>query len=465
MLPIFTRYLSPKDYGAIATITFFTLILSTIFTFGLNTSIGICYFDKQYLHKKNLVIWNSFLVLFISSLVMLLLGVIFLKPLSSAIFHSGNYSSFIIMGILITFFTLLVYPFQFRLQFEEKQLLFITLLICSTTFTIGINFFLVAILRAGVFGMLLGMTLGGGFSTLLYGASFLKDIEMKLEPEIMKKLIRYGLPMMPSFFFLYVLQQGNIFILQRFNSLQAAGLYSVGYNLGMGMLIVISAFSTAWGPFFLSFVNRKKEAEVLFGRITTYYIFGVGMLSLLFYIFAKPIVLFLNPTFLDAYKVIGLTATAQYLFGIFYLLLPPIYFAKEVHRITITQIIAALLYMVTAYFFITYFSLIGAGISLVIGYFIMSFLLFLWNKIRQKKYLRIRYEWKRVIPFCLYYTLIVIIFLNIMQLSLITEIIIQIMALISLVFVVFLSLDKSEKIYLYNKLILLKPRKKCSYIL
>ena len=116
----------------------------------------------------------------------------------------------------------------------------------------------------------------------------------------------------------------------------------------------------------------------LFGKILTYYIYSVGLLSLCFYLFAKPaIILFTHHNFYESYKIIGLLATANFISGIFYLLLPPLYFAKDVKYMTIIQIIAVLGFVILTLFVLPYLGITGAAIALVAASFFMILMLYL----------------------------------------------------------------------------------------
>src|SRR3989339_44992 len=53
ILPLFTFYLTPKDYGVMSMLNFLVIFLSTLFSFGLGTAIGICYFDQKDEKHKN----------------------------------------------------------------------------------------------------------------------------------------------------------------------------------------------------------------------------------------------------------------------------------------------------------------------------------------------------------------------------------------------------------------------------
>lgn len=453
LLPLFTSYLSPSDYGVISVLTLTTFILLSIFSLGFGTSIGICYFDDDSPRRKEETICSAVVVLGVSSFVMLVLGNLFAEQISGLLFRSAEYKYVVSLNLFRACAIMLIIPFMLRLQLEERQLTFIVLTLIATLGSAGISVLLVVVLRRGFQGMIEAMFLSKVFALLLFAVIGIRGIKFRFNRKLAKGLLRYGLPVIPGFISLYILQRGNIFILQRFNSLEQAGLYSIGYNLGYAIILLVSAFTTAWTPFFLSFVDKKDEARVLFGRVFTYYVFGMGSLSLLFYIFARPVVLLLTTqAFHNAYKVTGLTASAQFLVGVFSILLPAVYFAKEVKYMTIVQVISAILFIGISLLITPAFGIIGAGVSLVLGYLIMATLLHLWNIKQRERYFNVQYEWKRVLRFTAMYVFCVFLMLWDKAIPLFAELIISLsISLLFIIGVYYFLLHSSERRFVANK--------------
>ena len=104
-------------------------------------------------------------------------------------------------------------------------------------------------------------------------------------------------------------------------------------------------------------------------------------ISLLYYVIAKPLVIvFMAQSYYKAYEVIGYTATAYFFSTIFNLLLPPSYYRKNILIPAICQMAGAVMFLISAFFLIPKFGLFGSAISLIIGYSLISILLFIANK-------------------------------------------------------------------------------------
>ncbi len=398
MLPLFTAYLTPADYGVSSILSLVTFVLTSVFTLGFGVSIGVCYFEGNDPRRKTSTIWTAAFFLLLSVAMMLIIGTVFSKPISTLAFQTDEYSKLVVLSVIGSAFNIVTLPFILRLQFEERARLFVMITVLSTLASIGTNVLLVVFFRMGVWGVVIGGMIGQIVTFLLYITGAVRGLSFRLDSLVGKELFKLGLPLVPSFIFVFVIQQGNKYILQMLRGLEESGLYTVGYNLGMALNLVVTGFTTAWYPFFMSFFEKKDEGRTLFGRITTYYCLGFGSIALMFFLAARPVVMIMTqPAFHTAYQVVGFSAASNFFLGLFSVILPGMYFAKEVKFVAIIQGSAAVISILANFVLIPRLGFIGAGMGLTIGTFAMILFTFIFNRVRG--YLDVEYEWKRMIAF------------------------------------------------------------------
>lgn len=452
LLPLFTSYLSPKSYGIISTLAIFNLIFNSIFSLGFGTSIGVSYFHEQEnQERKNKVIYSSLITLFLSSLVMFILGGVFVSDLSKLFFQSTGYESFILVSLLTTSMLNLSIPVTLFFQFENKAKLFVILTNISSFITILISILFVVFLKQDAKGMVLGTFISKAIYFFIFLFFCLKNSKIKLDFKIVKELLDEGIPTIPNFMSLFILYQSNRYILQLFSGLENVGIYSVGYNIGFAMSLFVNAFSSAWTPYFLSFGNKLEEAKELFGKILIYYLYAFGSLSLMFFIFAKPIIMLMTKeSYHEAYQVVGLASTGQFLNGVFIILLPPFYFIKEVKKTGLSQISAAIFSVLINIILINYMGLLGAALALAFGVLLMAVFIYYWTIRNKDRYLQIKYPFKDILFFSIVYLIFASITLINRNFSLVTEIINSILQSLLLVITLYFLVPKEEKIELKN---------------
>jgi len=173
---------------------------------------------------------------------------------------------------------------------------------------------------------------------------------------------------------------------------------------------------------------------------------------------ARPLVMVLTqPAFHDAYLVLGFSALAQCLYGLFYVLLPGAYFAKDVRFVTIMQALAAAISVVANVVLIRWLGLVGAGLGLVVGAAAQAGLQHLRNV--SVGHLPVRYEWGRIAGVGLAFLAYGVLALWPRQLSLGTEIAMAGAGAASLVPLLLLMLKPEERRWLWRLAARVRPRR------
>jgi O-antigen/teichoic acid export membrane protein len=446
LLPVFTSYLTPADFGISSMLGFIGLFLTAVFSLGLGAAMGICYFEGDDRCRKETTIWTVFTVLGISVSLLAVLGCVFAQEISLLAFRTPQYHYLVTLSVLSTCLNILGIPFLLYFQFEDRAKTFVILAIVSTFIGIGLNILMVVILEKGIQGLIESVLIGQAVTLLVFLLPVIPVVRYRFSRTLTCEILKLGVPLIPSFAFLFVIQQGNKYILQGLNGLDTVGIYTVGFNLGLMMNLIVSGFTSARMPYFMSFINKRDEARILFGRVLTYYAFTFGGLSLLFYMTARPVVMIMTKTaFHEASKVVGLSATAQLLTGVFSIFLPAIYFAKEVRYVTLIQGISAFLAVALNLLLILWIGMLGSAIGLVLGILVMSILQHAWNLKRKRFYLNVQYEWNRILRFSVFYVVCIVIMLLKPNFSLDVELLISGSAVAILPIFLYALLNNEER--------------------
>lgn len=410
LLPLFTSYLSPSDYGVLSILGVLAMVVTPVFSLGLGASLGVCYFEPSSdpSRHRQAAVWTAFAILLASCGLLAVFGVGLAGRLSALAFGTPAHAVAVSLIIGSTCLSILRTPFMLRLQFEQRAKTYTVITGVASVTTIGLSLIFVVALNGGVVGMVAGWLVANALTFLVVLAVGTRGLGIRLDRGVGRELLRLGIPLVPSFASLFVLQQANKSILQNMRGLDAVGVYTIGLNLGMVAGLAVSGFSYAWHPFFLSYVERRAEAVTLFGRVLTIYVLAFGTLGMAFFIAARAVVVVMTrPPFHAAYQVVGLAATSQILIGIFSILLAGMYFEKEVKYQSIIQAVAAAIAVALNVIGIELLGIVGAALALALGYLAMAVLQHLWN--RHRGYLAVRYEWARILRFTLAYGAVAIV--------------------------------------------------------
>ena len=98
-------------------------------------------------------------------------------------------------------------------------------------------------------------------SFVLYG--FKGKVKLAFCMEHLKAMARYSLPLIPYMLCLTLLAQFDRVMIDRFFGKQATGLYSLAYNVGILMLMVVTALLNVFNPAFFDGMNKKDYGRVI----------------------------------------------------------------------------------------------------------------------------------------------------------------------------------------------------------
>jgi O-antigen/teichoic acid export membrane protein len=447
LLPLFTAYLTPDDYGVASILNLVAFVLSSVFSLGLGTAIGVIYFKGDAADMRPKTIWTAALLLALSATVMVTLSALFAGRISEIVLRSPIYADLLVIVISGTGFSILTLPFSLYYQFEQKPVQYTALSVLSALLSVSLNVIAVVVLRLGLFGWLGAMLIGQGLTLLLYALPVMLRVRFAAHGKTTLELLRNGIPLVPSFMFLFVLQQSNRLFLERFSGVDTVGIYAVGSNLGMIINLIVSGFTRAWVPYALSYVEKQEEARALFGRITSYYLIGGGALTLCCFVFARPVVLIMTaPAYHEAYIVIGLVAATQYLTGLFSVLLPAIYFAQDVRYLVPIQFGAAFVTVIACLLAIPPLGAFGAALAMTLGTLAMCAFTHLWN-VRHRNYFHPTYETRRIVRFAAFFVIVAFVYLTPRSFAIPVELVLSLFgAAVTVGFTYFLLYDTEKRL-------------------
>jgi O-antigen/teichoic acid export membrane protein len=250
-----------------------------------------------------------------------------------------------------------------------------------------------------------GRGLAGAFEASLGGAVIMflgmliaaaRYLKFGLELSWIWPLVKIGFPSVFGTGAFFLIDWADRVMIGRFAGLNEVGTYAVGYSFGMVISLAVAAFGNAWPPYFISFLHKKDEAVVLFGKVLKYYIILYGSLTLLFFLMARPVMALMTaPPFHSAFTVVGLVALAYMLKGCYLIMLPALAFEKKLYLQTGIEWIAALVNIGLNFLLVPMFRKEGAAIATVIAYFCLPVLAYIIGR----RYLPVSHDWASIWKF------------------------------------------------------------------
>ncbi|MCO6431653.1 MAG: hypothetical protein J5J00_12395, partial [Deltaproteobacteria bacterium] len=120
LMPLLTAHLAPREYGAIALLNFTSLFLIAIFSLGLSTSIGLCYFDQKEEEWRSGVVFSAFVMLLFSGAALLACGYLTLDLWTEYLLTSREFGSAALYMLAAAALSMITFPFDTKLRLDER---------------------------------------------------------------------------------------------------------------------------------------------------------------------------------------------------------------------------------------------------------------------------------------------------------------------------------------------------------
>jgi O-antigen/teichoic acid export membrane protein len=362
-VPIFTRLLTPHEYGILA--IFNTLISILVIFFGLNIFAGI----KQYYMEKTddfgLALGSNLVFLIVFNLFLIIIAFILEKSLAR-FFGLRDFVFF--FAVLITSGTVFYQVLLSYLQSSQNSKKYSMLEIIKNSSILIISIIFVIIFKENKYlGRIYGQLIITGL-VFIFTILFLNRIaKYSIQWKYIKFTLNYGMPLIPHTISTLILAYFDRLMIQQLSTTVNTGLYSFAYNVGMLMNVVAMASSKAWQPiFYQDYTDSKYQLieKKAFNYTNYIYIAAIGLI-----LFSKEIVIILADkkyySALNLIPVIILGYVMVYLYTFYFQYAS---YRRKTVLISLSTLIAAVLNIVLNYLLIPRYGYFMAAYATLASY-------------------------------------------------------------------------------------------------
>ncbi|MBC1417881.1 lipopolysaccharide biosynthesis protein [Listeria fleischmannii] len=361
LVPFYTYYLTPKEYGLADLIVMSVMVLLPILTLSIGDGLFRFNLDNQNRHKT----FSSAIGVWLSAMLLVLAGFV----LISVIFGISVLA--ILVVLLIAFQSLyIILQQQIRsmnyLKLYATSGLTLTLVllfsnvVCLKYFDLGVNGFLFSQVLAFFVGTLLILA----FGRVVRLFSF-----REMSGKLLKKMLHYSIPLIPNSLLWWLLQVADRYIITFFLGVGTAGLYTAAAKIPSILSLIHNVFFQAWS---LTALEEKKEDQnSFFAQVFSVY-------SLLFFVATAILLCIIQPLvtllFAPAYHSVWVFIPFLLLgvcFSSFSSFIEVSYMiAKKTRQLLLTSFIGSVLTMLITIGLVPVFGVLAASIATFVGFFV-----------------------------------------------------------------------------------------------
>jgi O-antigen/teichoic acid export membrane protein len=247
MLPIYTRYLSPADYGAVGLLALALALLEPFFGARLTQAIPRFYFLEQGEKTRQAVIVSALCLTASVSAITAALIWMFSGPASEVLFGTREYA----LATALFGLNILTQPIEYSgmtfIRMQQRSVLFLVVSLTKLAVQIGLNLYLVIYLDLGVVGVILS----GVIASAAFGAGLtaytLYYNRPRLDFGIAWKMLIFSWPLWFAGLAGLYTGSSSRFFLRIFGSLESVGLIELGARFASIIsLLIWTPFSQHW---------------------------------------------------------------------------------------------------------------------------------------------------------------------------------------------------------------------------
>jgi O-antigen/teichoic acid export membrane protein len=366
---LYSRYMTVHDYGVINLFTSYLWIFAIVMSLNLHTGIG------RYIYNED-ADFNSFL-----GTTLLAIGAIYLTAALVVIVRLESISQLLGMPRQVVLLMLAVVLGQIVESlftqvaiFHQRSPLLLKVVASKAFATLALSM-----------GLLLGMD-SQKFLAVLYADAiaslvlvayvlrgFRATIRWSFRIDHLRYMAGYSVPLIPYMLSLTLLSQFDRVMIDSHFGKEATGLYSLAYNVGILLLMVVTAVLNAYNPAFFSALNQKDYARVIkdSGGIFALAVLVTGVLVL----FGPELAALVVPAkFASAFDLIPIVAIGGLCFVIFQIWVRVIAYAHRTYLISTIAIVAATINIGLNYWLLPIYGYKVAAVTTIVAYLAMSLL-------------------------------------------------------------------------------------------
>ena len=378
LLPFFTVYLSPQDYGTIDTFTIIQMIGGILVICELTQSL-VRFVPESDENRTRTIISTSFFFIVRNTLILTAIFIFFSPFIRIYINDNLSYSNYF-FGIFSLACALInsVLIVILRTRLEAITILYST--IANGVITSGLSALLLLYFELGIKGYLISMLAGNFVSFNLLYASAYRLISIKYSnKKTLKELLKFSIPLIPSALGIYITLYIDRVIIKEYFDDASLGLFGMAFRFALITTIITGAYISSIGPVIFKeyklydFNKKLNNYLFLYLLISTFLLCGFSLFS------KEAILIFTSGNdYLKSMGYIFILALNSVIFNL-YVFFPGLSIEKKTKSIMIINVFGALINLLLIYLLIPRIGIYAMPISTLGSTIIIQLLTIYFN--------------------------------------------------------------------------------------
>lgn len=425
LVPLYTRYFIPEEYGVVTELYAYVAFLVIVLTYGLETA----FFRFSQKENNNRIVYSTSLIsLIFTSLLFICFMFSFSENISALIGYSTNQEYVKWFALIIGLDAISSISFA-KLRAQNKATRFALIRLVNIFINIGLNLFFIIycpyviendLQSLNFVNSVYSQSVGVGYIFIANLIASVVTIFMLLpeminsvwifDKKLWKKMMIYASPLLLAGLAGMTNETIDRILLkyllpENINSAREIGLYGAFYKLSVIMILFIQTFRFAAEPFFFS-QERQVNAKKIYADVMKFFVIVLAFIFLLVTTFYNFFINFLGSDYHDerGFLVVSILLLANFFLGIYYNLSIWYKLTEKTIYGAGLAVFGATITVILNFILIPYIGFVGSAVATLICYFSMMIASF----ILARKHYPIPYNFSRIL---LYFSLMISIFI------------------------------------------------------
>ena len=377
LMPYLSHFLKPKEYGILAMVN--SLVTILIPFVGL-TAAGII--KVEYYEQKNKA---EFASLFSSVQVLPVLPFIFVCVLSWALaIPIANFFEipadkyyWIPLSCILAFFSIYYETLISYNVTEQKPIVFAIFALSRLFIEVGLTVLFITRLGYGWEGRLYSWLIATAVMFVISILYFKKKqlLTFNISKKYLRAALGFGLPLILHVVGKFIINQSDRIFIAKMISIEEAGIYNIGYQVGTIMLLIVSVVGNSIQPFFYErLASQTKEAKLEIVKMSYGIIVSFILMLLMITIATPTLFSLIDDSYTKGTKYVFWVGLSYFFWGVYLLFSGYIFFTKKTKFLGYLAIFNVLLNAGLNYLLIKNYGAIGAAWATCISFFVVALL-------------------------------------------------------------------------------------------
>jgi O-antigen/teichoic acid export membrane protein len=263
--PVITFLISPSEFGKASMYTLVYAVLSIVVRIGTEQSYVRFFYEYPENERNKLLwacIWPGIWMLGAISVVLVLLS----RSVSTLIW--GSYDNRIIFLLILSLLTGLLQGYNmYSIRMKQIGLRYSLIQVLYSLFNFGGVVVYSLLFARNFYSIVFGQIIAN-IGAFAIGVFFEIDYwkPAKWSKDILKKVVLYGIPFLPTFMLTWIFQSIDRITLRAMSSFGEVGLYSVAFKVASVMNLIQVGFTTFWVPVVFESYQKNPENRSLYKK-------------------------------------------------------------------------------------------------------------------------------------------------------------------------------------------------------